>query len=282
MVNNKTLDNGFEILEIDNEVATAKIALQGAHLFDYTRYGEPKRLWLSSQAFFEPGKAIRGGIPICWPWFGKLPEHRDWPQHGFARTAMWSVHDISEQDGQHTAVTLTLNHKTVQQAYFPYAFRLFMKITVGEKLTVSLTTENHDTVAFPLSEALHTYFNIGNIAGVSLIGLEGITYADATDGFRKKFSEAPIGIYQETDRVYINTLDTIILQDQRLGRNLVIGKSGSRSTVVWNPWNEKAAGMADFEDEGYKEMVCVETANALDNAIMLPPKKAHTITQTVQ
>jgi len=277
-----TAENGFEILEISNDVATAKIALQGAHLFEYSRHAEPKMLWVSPEARFEPGRAIRGGIPVCWPWFGTDPRHRDYPQHGFVRTAKWTLEGVFEPNDQLSIVTLTLNHAQVAQPYFPYRFRLEVHINIGERLCTALTTKNLDDRPFTITEALHTYFNVGSIAAVSVIGLEDVTYADAVDDFRRKTAGAPFGIAQEVDRVYLDTEEIVIIRDERFGRNIIVGKSGSRSTVVWNPWIDKAARMADFADDGYTSMLCIETANALDNRVTIAPGKSHTITQTVK
>ncbi len=275
-------DNGFVTIDVRNECATAKIALQGAHIFEYTRYAEPPLLWVSSNTLFEQGKAIRGGIPVCWPWFGKDSNHSQWPQHGFARTALWKLKSVTEPSNRQTEIILTLNHTQVKQHYFPYLFDVMMHITVSDTLTVSLCTENLDEKPFTVTEALHTYFNVGNIAAVNIFGLENVTYADALDRFRKKQSAKPIAITQEIDRVYLDTDDIVIIKDARYGRDIIVGKSGSRSTVVWNPWIDKAARMADFEDEGYASMVCIETANALENSITIEPGQSHTITQTIQ
>ena len=277
-----TAENGFETLEISNEAAQAKIALQGAQLFEYARYGEPALLWVSPTAVFENGRAVRGGVPLCWPWFGKDPAYPDRPQHGFVRTAPWTLERIEEPDDLLTVVTLTLDHTQVEQPYFPYRFHLMARIAVGETLTVSLTTENRDDVPFEITEALHTYFNVGNITAVSITGLEGVAYADALEAFAFKSSSRPISILQEVDRVYLDTKDIVILQDERFGRNIIVGKEGSRSTVVWNPWIDKAARLSDFDDEGYTSMVCIETANALRNSVTVTPGESHTITQTVR
>jgi len=275
-------DNGFVTIEIHNEAARAKIALQGAHIFEYARYGEPGLLWVSPEAVFECGTALRGGIPVCWPWFGKDREYPERPQHGFVRTAPWKLDNVFEPNDLLTVVTLSLTHTQIKQSYFPYRFRLVMRIGIGESLSVSLTTENLDDKPFEITEALHSYFNVGSIAAVNIIGLEGVTYADALDGFRHKYSDSPIAIAQEIDRVYLDTEDIVIIRDDRLGRSIIVGKKGSRSTVVWNPWIEKAKRMDDFADNGYTSMVCIETANALENRVTVGPGKSHTITQTVK
>lgn len=276
-----TLENGFEIIEIANAVAKAKIAPQGAHLYDYARRGETPLLWLSPTARFENGKAIRGGVPVCWPWFGKDRKHPERPQHGFARTAMWHLERIDEPDEGTTIVTLTLDHTQIEQPWFPYAFKATLTISVGRNLSVSLTTENRGDEAFEITEALHTYFTVGDIGNISIEGLENVTYADNLEGFKHKVSDAPITVAGEVDRVYLDTEATVVIRDDALERVVTVGKSDSRSTVVWNPWIDKAAAMADFADDGYQTMVCIETANALDNTVTIAPGASHTLTQTV-
>lgn len=277
-----TADNGFQTLEIRNAAATAKIALQGAQLFEYARPGAPALLWVSPTARFENGKAIRGGIPVCWPWFGKNAEHPERPQHGFVRTAPWTLESVDESHAHLTVVTLTLEHTQVEQPWFPYRYRLTLRIAVGDSLAVSLTTENRDSVAFEITEALHTYFNVGDIDAVRLHGLEDAVYADATDGFALKTSPNPVTVTAETDRVYRDTEAAVTIRDERFGRSIIVGKEGSRSTVVWNPWTAKAARLEDFADDGYTTMVCIETANALTESVTVAPGESHTITQTVR
>jgi D-hexose-6-phosphate mutarotase len=275
-------ENGFESVEICNAAATAKIALQGAQIYEYARHGEPQLLWVSPEARFEPGKAIRGGVPVCWPWFGKDAGHPERPQHGFVRTVLWRLEGVEEPDDMLSVVTLSLDHTQVEQPWFPFRFRLTVQLRIGRELSVSLTTENRDDKPFEITEALHTYFNVGAIAALSIVGLEGVTYADALDGFSRKCSDASIGIVQETDRVYLDTEDEVILLDERLGRSVIVGKSGSRSTVVWNPWIDKAKRMEDFADESYTSMVCIETANALTNTVTVNPGDSHTIAQSIK
>ncbi len=277
-----TSDNGFVTIMLSNSAAKAKIALQGAHIFDYTREGEAPLLWLSPKAVFERGKAIRGGIPLCWPWFGKHPEHSEWPQHGFARTAMWKLENVTEPNDRTSIVTLSLDHaEASKQPYFPYRFRLTLEISVGEILTLSLTTENLDQTPFTITEALHSYFHVGAIDAVTINGLEDVSYTDALDHMHHDASGAPLIVEEEVDRVYTDTEEHVLIRDGSYQRSIVIGKSGSRSTVVWNPWTEKAAAMTDFEDEGYRSMVCIETANALDNSVTIAPGTSHTIRQVI-
>ena len=277
-----TSEHGLALITVSNSAATAKIALQGAHIFEFVRRGETPLLWLSPSARFETGKAIRGGIPICWPWFGKNPAHPDWPQHGFARTALWTLESVTEPTEVLSVVTLSLEHTTIEQPYFPHRFRLQLRIGIGESLSVSLGTKNLDDTPFEITEALHSYFTVGDIDKVTVFGLEDITYADNLESFKRKTEKEPITVSGEVDRVYLDTAQGITVKDAKLGRDLLIGSKGSRSTVVWNPWIDKAKAMADFTDEGYKSMICIETANALTNTVTVAPGETHTLTQTVR
>ena len=274
--------NGLDIIDISNDAATAKIALQGAHLFEYIRREETPLLWLSPAARFENGRAIRGGIPVCWPWFGKDARYpAEAPQHGFVRTALWTLSDIGEPDTFTTVVTLSIGHADVEQSWFPYRFRVTLRIVIGKTLEVSLQTKNLDDRPFTLTEALHTYFAVGDIASVQIRGLQNTVYADALDAFAHKSSAEAITVTKETDRVYLDTDQTVIIRDDALNRSVTVGKSGSRSTVVWNPWIDKAKRMEDFADDGYKTMLCIETANALENTVTVEPGESHTLTQRI-
>ncbi len=270
-------ENGLEILGIENDAATAKIALQGAHLFDYTLRGETPLLWVSGTARFEPGRTVRGGVPVCWPWFGQPAGRPELPQHGFARTALWRLADIAEPSSDRTVARFILDDTMVEQPWFPHPFRLRLEITVGPDLELSLTTENTGEKPFKITEALHTYFRIGDIGKVKITGLENVRYHDALDEWKLKSSPEPIRFDRETDRVYIDTEESCTLEDPALEREITVEKSGSASTVVWNPWTEKAERMEDFDDEGYRRMLCIETANAAKNAVTVPPGGEHTV-----
>jgi len=261
-----------EIIEINNAVASAKIALQGAHIFHYARHGEEPILWLSDTSDFEYGKAIRGGVPICWPSFGM--NNPDLPQHGFARTAKFLHVETAEIDKDTTEVTLKLTHSKETLALWAYQFSLELKVTVSDSLTMELTTTNLDTKSFKLTQALHSYFNISDILHVEINGLDKKPYLDALTS-KQCLQNGAISFNQEVDRVYQEVDSSIYLKDRN--RTISIKNEGSSSCVVWNPWIEKCSRMSGMRDDAYKEFVCIETANAFEDFVILETDKSHSL-----
>ena len=260
MIEHKEFDKSFKYIEIKNTHAKAKIALQGAHLFHYQAKDKEPLLWLSEKAYFEKGKTIRGGVPICFPWFGQNTEDTTLPQHGFARNQVWKLMSSYELADGSTQLQLMLTANKETRALWDYSFTLIYDINIGEALTLSLSTINCNTEAFEITQALHSYFNISNINNVSIEGLENTIYYDSLSRELAKQHKA-VTINEEVDRVYFDTSSKIILLDNE--RKIELTQEGSKSLVLWNPWSEKSKSMSDMSDEGYETMVCLETANAL-------------------
>ena len=271
MIVHKRLANGFEYIEVKNEAAEAKVALQGAHLFHYARAGEEPILWLSEVSDFEVGKAIRGGVPVCWPWFG-FNEDKSLPQHGFARISMWEFVGSDEVDARTTVLTLRLTHDEKTLQIWHYKFLLELKITISDKLMLELKTTNLDDKPFKISQALHTYFSVSHISEVAIKGLDKKPYLDALT-WKKEIQNGDITFEQEVDRVYQNVEGEIVLSDKK--REVYIKNSGSSSVVVWNPWIEKTLRMSAMKPNAYEYFVCIESANAFDDARVLNPKEVH-------
>lgn len=270
IVHNK-LTNGFEYIEVKNSVAEAKVALQGAHLFHYARVEEEPILWLSEASDFELGKAIRGGVPICWPWFG-FNEDKSLPQHGFARTSLWEFVGSDEVDAKTTVLTFGLTHDEKTLQMWHYKFLLELKITISDKLNMELKTTNMDDKPFKISQALHTYFSVSHISEVAIKGLDKKPYLDALT-WKNEIQNGDITFNQEVDRVYQNVDGEIVLGDKN--REVHIKNSGSSSVVVWNPWIEKTKRMSAMQEDAYKHMLCIESANAFDDARVLKPQEVH-------
>jgi len=265
-------------LAIRSKLAEAHIYLHGAHVSHFQPREKAPVLFMSQQSQFAPGTAIRGGVPVIFPWFGPRAGRPDSPAHGFARTADWRLESVSEDgDGVVTAAfELTADSKT--RALWPYDFNLRYRVAVSRNLTLTLEVENTSNESFVFENALHTYFAVSDVRETSTTGLENADYIDKTDNFqRKNQGKDPIRITQETDRVYESTRKTCTVDDPGVRRRLIVEKSGSQTTVVWNPWIAKAAAMADFGHDEWPRMLCIETANAGANAITLEPGKTQSM-----
>ena len=267
---------------VANKHATAEIYLHGAHVTAFQPVGAEQILWLSEAAQFEPGKAIRGGIPVIWPWFGAHPSDGDMPAHGFARTQEWSVSETKVLPGQITKISFTLKQSAATESLWPYPFMLELHVTVGRQLQVDLVTHNYHSEGVEISQALHTYFNVGDIAQVAVGGLSGRNYLDKVQEFKQFPQYGEIPFLEEVDRIYLDTIDECIIHDKALKRKIHVDKLGSKSTVVWNPWVDKAKIMGDFPDDGYQTMLCVETTNAASDIRRIPPRDEHVLTQLIR
>ncbi len=271
MVEFKKRENGFEYIEIVNESATAKIALQGGHIFYYAQHDKEPLLWLSDESEFKLGKAIRGGIPVCWPWFG-MSEDDSLPQHGFARTSMWEFISSKEKNSKTTQITLKLTHSKESLSLWNYHFELLLHVSISDSLEVELKTINLDKKEFKLTQALHSYFNISHIKNVHIKGLHVKPYFDALTK-KQCLQDGDIYFTKETDRVYQEVDKPIILVDKT--RDITIKNEGSDSAVIWNPWIDKCKRMSGMSDDAYLGFVCIETANAFNDFIILKPQEFH-------
>ena len=266
---------GLIAAEINNAHASASIALQGAHLMTYQPRGADPVIWLSKYAKFAAGKSIRGGVPICWPWFGPHATDAKLPGHGYARTVMWQVLSTKALADGATFISFGLVDTDTTRAQWPHPSSVQIEMTIGKTLRIELVTHNSGKQAFTLGEALHTYFHISDVAQMTLRGLEGCDYLDKVGEPASRTQKDGIVIDSEVDRVYINTTADCVIEDRALKRAIRITKQGSRSTVVWNPWTEKADKMGDFGHEGHRGMVCVESANAFENVINVAAGETH-------
>jgi glucose-6-phosphate 1-epimerase len=260
-------------LEITHPQATALISLYAGQVLSF----QPKSatedvIFVSDQASYQSGKAIRGGTPICWPWFGPDPEGLGRAAHGFVRNRMWKMMQSQTTVSGETQVTLGLSDTPETQAIWPHPFELSLVITVGASLTMELITCNSGNTPFTIAQALHTYFKVGGISQVQVLGLEDVRYLDKTDGSAEKTQVGSIKIDREVDRVYQNvTAGELVIVDPVYGRRIYITAQGSKTAIVWNPWIEIAARMADLDDADYQRFVCVETANAAADVVTVAP-----------
>lgn len=271
---------GLTVARIANDQASATIALQGAHVLAWQPRGEEPVIWLSPEAKFAPGKSVRGGVPICWPWFGAHATEASFPAHGFARTVPWSVAATERLPDGSTRIVLRLEPNDAARAQWPHATPVETVVTAGKTLEVALVTRNEGASAATIGEALHTYFAISDIRQVTVTGLDGRAYLDKVKNFARETQSGPIRFTGETDRIYLDTGGECAIEDSGMSRRIRIFATGSRSTVVWNPWVEKAGKMGDFGKDGWTRIVCVETANAADDVVTIPPGGEHRLTAT--
>jgi D-hexose-6-phosphate mutarotase len=278
----KQLTNGITVIEINTLQATATISLEGGQLLAW----QPKSqiepvLWLSKLAQFAPGKAIRGGVPICWPWFGKHPTNSQLPGHGFARVVSWNVESTSIDTEGVIDIKLGLadsaSSNQLRPEYWPKTVSLSVHYRIGDILKVSLTTKNNTKTEIRFTEGLHTYFYVNNVENVRVFGLDEYVFIDLLDGNQRRRQKGPITFGCEVGRIYVNCDKSTFIEDRALGRSIHIVGSGSSSIAVWNPGLTTASKMPDLGSEGWRTMVCVETANALDNTIQIPPGLSHTL-----
>jgi len=256
-------EHGFTYIEINNALAHATLSTYSGQLLSYRPTSQKNDLlFLSDKAYYQDGKAIKGGIPVCWPWFGPDPDHLGRPAHGFVRTRQWEVNASESLADGSTKVVLGLADTDETRNIWPHPFKLNIEISVGDSLKVALVTHNSGEERITISQALHTYFQVGDISKVTVLGLEGSEYLDKVDGSAWKTQSGPVTINGEVDRIYTGVSGELVIDDESLARKIRILSRGCSTAVVWNPWIEGAASMADLGDEDYRKMLCVETANA--------------------
>ena len=271
--------DGFVMADIDTAHCTASVALQGAHLSQWQPKSQAQSVvWCSPVAKFAHGKSIRGGVPVCWPWFGAHPGEASFPGHGFARTVPWSLDSAGYTGDGAIELAFSILPSEAGAKQWPHATPAILRMKIGAVLEMELTTRNDSGEAITLGQALHTYFTVGDIRDCSITGLEGCDYLDKVDGGARKQQEGAIVIGSEVDRIYLGHPGTARIVDRELGRTIRIDKRGSNSSIVWNPWLEKCVKMGDFgSDEGFLGMVCVESANAADDVVQLAPGQSHSL-----
>ena len=257
--------------------AEGEIYLHGGHVTRFVPAGSKPLLFMSAESLFQTDSPIRGGVPLIFPWFGpRQPDPTgNSPMHGFARLAQWTV-EAARHDARSTTLVLGLKADAATRAVWAGEFVLRYTVTVAEALTLELAVENVGREAFVFEEALHTYLAVTDVRESSIEGLAGATYIDKTDQMARKVQDAtPIKITGESDRVYLGTKSTCTVADPGNGRRIIVRKENSDATVVWNPWVAKAKAMADFGDEEWKGMVCVETCNVNVHAVKLEAGGRH-------
>ena len=265
------------IVRITSDAAAAEVSLYGAQVLRWRPSGTEEVLFLSEHSRFEHGEAIRGGIPVCFPWFRNKADDAKAPKHGFVRTREWRLDSLrAEEDGTVTLVCVTGSDESTQ-AWWPHEFLLAYRICIGRTLRMELSVVNRGASAMRFEEALHTYLHVGGIEQALVSGLQGATYLDNVDGNRPKQQQGDLAIRGQTDNAYLDTTSAVVVSDPVLRRRLKTTKMNSASTVVWNPWLQGAAGLSDMKPDDWRTMLCVEASNVLGCAVNLGPGEEHTM-----
>ncbi|MGB5325871.1 MAG: D-hexose-6-phosphate mutarotase [Pseudomonadales bacterium] len=264
-------------LRIENESASAVIFLQGAQIASYQPRGQQAVLWLSDSCEYKRGKPLRGGIPVCWPWFGDLSRNPQAiidqvekadkaPAHGFVRDQEWQLDQAVRKDTDTTMINLSLDIDNDNAQGWQFPCRLTLEVHVGKVLDIAFRVDNTGLSDFFASSALHSYFSVSDIANVSVEGLSGVEYVDSLQGWQRYSQKGQLQINQEVDRIYQSVPDMVAINDAGLLRKIRLRQASAPSLVVWNPWIEKARRLSCFGNDDYLGMVCLETAQVLEHA----------------
>jgi glucose-6-phosphate 1-epimerase len=274
----KVADHGALVAQVANAAGSGAIACQGAQVLTWAPAGQAPVVWLSPDARFQATKSLRGGIPVCWPWFGAHAEDPSMPAHGFARNLDWDIRETATTP-EGTRVLMGFTPGEAQRALWPHSAELTLAVTMGKTLRLILTTRNKGAEPIAITQALHTYFHVGDIGAVRVEGLEGCDYIDkATRGDPRIQQEGPIAVDREVNRIYLGCPGPVAIVDEALRRRILIDKSGSGSYVVWNPWAETGAKFGDMGPDGYRKMLCVETTNAWTDTAAIAPGAEYALT----
>ena len=267
--------DGVELIHIENQFAKATITTYGGTVLSFIPTGQRDVLWVSDTAVYDGTKPVRGGVPVCWPWFGAANQP-GLPAHGFVRNMVWQVEKVRQLDNGETRVLLVCRSNEETLKLWPHEFELKLCIQINSSLTLTLTTVNLGDDVMEITEALHTYFAVGNPIGLLIKGLEESTHLD------KLKEDAPAVIQKDTvvlnpakDSVYLNQKGNVFVVDSDNSREIMIEKRNSQSCVVWNPGPEIVKGFADIDDQAWLEFACIESGNVLENFITVPAQSEH-------
>ena len=269
------LENDLIFLTVSNKYADADICLYGAHVTSFRPHNSMEILWMSPDSNFEVGKAIRGGIPVCFPWFGPHKTDQEKPQHGFARLMYWDVIETETLPSGETVVRLQLCSSDETKTYWPHDFCAQLTVVVGLTLKVTLRVTNTSDIPIEYTDALHSYFYLSSIENLSIEGLKDTSYFNQITGENEVQDESFLQIHEPITRHYLNTETPVIIGDSIFRRRIKVDKSGSKVTTVWNPGEETCTKIGDFPDDAWETFVCVEATNAFNYPISLEPGESH-------
>jgi glucose-6-phosphate 1-epimerase len=278
-------------INVRNPQAQATVFLQGAQLSHYQPTGQQPVIWCSSLCEYLEAQPLRGGIPVCWPWFGdptknpdvikqQFPNIEGLPAHGLVRGKEWQLDSVDTSRPEVTVLTLSLNVNGANEPLWPFNTELKLTLAIGAELDAQLTISNCDVKPFSFSTALHSYLAMSDCEQASIEGLEDCSYLDtvaddSSNNWIERKQNGPVRIDREIDRLYVSAPKRTHIIDQGWQRQLILDSTGSNSTVVWNPWIEKAKRLSCFDENAYREMICIETANVIADSVTLEPGTQH-------
>lgn len=267
-------------IAVHTPACSGEVYLHGAHVTSWKPADSEETIFVSKESCWEDGRAIRGGIPICFPWFRGKADSPNAPQHGFARIKSWTLDSIlADDDG--VVVEMSTTSDADSRIWWPSDFKLTFRVTFGKHLNLELQMKNTGQSNLRFEEALHTYHRVGNAETIRIDGLDGVTYLDNTDSNKRCLQQGAVEFTSQVDRVYLDTDHSIQLADPQMGRRVTAVKTNSLTTVVWNPWKEGARSMIDLGDDEWTQMACIEASNIRDFAIKLQPGQQHSMRVTV-
>jgi len=274
-------NGGLAKVRVTTSLAAGEVYLHGAQVTSWKPAGAEEAIFLSQHSHWQDGRAIRGGIPICFPWFRAKADDAQAPAHGFVRTREWQLDSVTAEGDGCVAVTCSTGSDDATRRWWPHEFRLVHRVTIGSSLHLELTVTNLGSAPFVFEEALHTYFRVGAAERARVRGLDQVTYLDNTDGNREKVQSGDVALTAPTDNAYLNTRSALELIDPTLHRILRTNKQNSATTVVWNPWQQGAVSLADLGADEWRLMTCVEASNILRSAVSLAPGEQHAMGATL-
>ncbi|KZN40684.1 hypothetical protein N474_15970 [Pseudoalteromonas luteoviolacea CPMOR-2] len=264
-------ESGLEYFEVNSPLCQAKIFLQGAQLTEFIPTGKTDLMWVSADEDYQEGKSVRGGVPICWPWFG-THENPDWPAHGVARKVVWRAEKVIET-AEAIRISLSLPMMMIDEAYWSHESKLEVEFVLSDAVEIRLTNTNLGKEPFSLTQALHTYLPTPDIKSTKVDGLQGAKFIEFGEG---PFNQDSIVEFaRETDMVYTQAgpVQTIHTPDGIIE----VSRENSASCVLWNPWIEKSKRLSNFQNEEYLTMLCLEAANVLEDIATVEPGQSHTL-----
>ncbi|MGF1694832.1 D-hexose-6-phosphate mutarotase [Vibrio lamellibrachiae] len=270
--------DGVRIVRVIHEKATAGIALHGGHVVSFKPQGQEELIWMSDKATFDGKAALRGGIPVCWPWFGRIAA----PAHGFARSSEWALVEHRENDNG-VIVSLGLATSEATLNVWPHQFKARLNVEISDTLKVTLDVTNTDDHAWTFSGALHTYLNLGDVRESSTTGM-GDEYIDSLQANKICLGDSELVLTDTIDRVYTRPTTSIDVKDIKLQRTISVENEGHNSAVLWNPWAEGATAMGDMSDDGYLGFLCVEStlhAPTIESGKTLQPNESHQLVTSI-